>query len=413
MTPVRFFTVCCGALLVAACTKESTFTEPSPPLAAINWMNAVPDTGQVDMRVVDIVSNAGLFDANFRNDMMYPEGIEAGARHIRIFNSSTDPNVAKQVLLDTTFTFSQSASYGFYFNGFARAGQAHALIVPSTAPAMGPTQFAIRLLNLAPSLAGAVPTMADTTVHPDAFFSKQIGLLPTGAPDIADAAFGVVTPYVVLDTGTYRVTFTATGTTGPAVFQVALPTGVVGTPGVDPIGGTLVPGSVLTAVILARSVTGSAAPQGGAPAIFDTSGAELVTLSTDTVTFQVGSARVLTNRSPAKPDSVLSKTKRGVSAGVSKGDIVLVTGANEPEYNGWQSVLTPADSLVCNPTNGADTPTHCAATNDTATTFFRFRYRIAGAPTSPATGKPIFQLYTINTADFTKPYINYVVDKRP
>jgi uncharacterized protein DUF4397 len=410
MTPVRFFSLGGVLLLAIGCNKEKSFTEPSVPQAGITWMNVVPDTGQVDMRVVDIPSSSGFFDANFRSVQPFPLGIEAGARRIKVFMSSPDPTISQMVLVDTQFTFTADAQYGFYVSGFSKAGQTRATIVTGAAPAIPAGKFAIRVLNLAPSFAGAIPTMADTTVHADGFLLKGNGLLPTGAPTIANAAFGAPSAYAVLDTGVYRLVLTPTGTTGPAIVQVTLPTGTPASAIADPIPGSQISGSALTMIITPRSVVGTTAPQGGRPASKAT---QTVTLSTDTVTVQSGSITVLTNRSGGKADTTLSTTGTGASTGVVAGNVALVSGATQPEYNGWQTVMAVADSLSCNPVNAGDTATKCAATNDTATTRFRFRYRIVGAPASPATGTTVYRLYTPTTADFTLPYISFVVDKRP
>src|SRR5947209_5396703 len=116
MTPVRFFGWC-GVVLALGCSKEKSFVEPSVPLAAITWANLLSDTGQVDMRVVDMVSNAGFFDANFRGTLTFPQGIEAGQRRIKVFNSSTDPAISQTWILDTTYTFAENQRYGFYVIG--------------------------------------------------------------------------------------------------------------------------------------------------------------------------------------------------------------------------------------------------------------------------------------------------------
>src|SRR6267143_5863400 len=391
------FVCCVVAIALVGCKKDATFTEPIGDFAGITWANLVPDTGKLDVRSLDIVSNAGLYQADFRTSLIYPQGIEAGTRHIKVFIHSTNPDTAKLFLVDTTFSFLVNEPYSFYVAGFARAGatpRARAVIAPATLPTLGPTQFAVRVLNLTPSLAGA--TTPDTTV-----------------------AVGAVSPYVVLDTGRYEVALTATGTgAAPFVAAPVLP-GTRGTPTVDAIGGSIVAGTVLTAVILPRSVPGSKAPQGGLPTAraTDTTAAEAsrrMFLSGDTVTAQSGSARVLVNRSGGKADSTLGGTGTRSTTGVARGDVVFVSGATQPEYNGWFAVLAVADSLSCSPVDPGDTAVRCNAANDTATTRFRFRYKIAATPVSPATGSPVFRIYPpIATSDFTKPYILFVVDKRP
>ena len=426
------------ALLGVACKRDATFTEPIPPYAAINFVNAIPDTNKLAFRVVDIVSNAGLYEAPFRNSSTFPVGIEAGARHIRVFFDTTDVVLAQTVMFDTTVTLAANEHYGFLLTGFSRTGQSprlHSVIrADGILAPPGAGKFAIRIVNLAPTLAGAVPTIADTTVQVDAFV-RSVGSLPAGTPEAVTLAYGGASPYIVLDTGRYRVTLAATGTAAPAILAAAVPPGSAATVDRDAIAGSSISGSMLTAVIGPRSVVGSKAPQGGRPSArsTDTTVAEAarrVFRSNDTVTVQSGSIVMRANRpdttiqtgSPPRdsilrnrPDSMIGGTGTKAVTGVAVGDIVLLSGATEPEYNGWQVVMQLADSLSCNPVAAGDKAAKCAATNAIATTRFRFRYRIAGAPTSPATGAPIYRIYppSYSAADFTIPYILYVVDKRP
>jgi len=398
-------------LAVAACSRDATFTEPVPPLAAINFVNAVSDTNTMAFRVVDIVSNAGQFGAPFRGASTYPMGIEAGARHIKVFFDTTDVVLAKTVMLDTTVSFTAGEHYSFILPGFARSAALRAMIVEDAAlptPAAG--KFAIRVVNLAQSFAGAVPALADTTVRPDGFVRRGIAL-PSGTPDATNLGYLGSSQYVTLDTGAYRVSLTATGTVGPVIVEATVPPGTLGTALGNPIAGSLVPGSVITALIVPRSVVGSRAPQGGRPS---SKAVEAITRSNDTVTVQSGSASILTNRSGGAKDSTVATTGTGAATGVSPVENVLVSGATQPEYNGWQFVQL-ADSLSCNPVNAGDTAKKCAAANVTATTRFRFRYLITGTPASPATGTPVYRVYVAATgaADYTIPNIMYVIDRRP
>jgi uncharacterized protein DUF4397 len=417
---------CVLCLALVACGRDATFTEPMQPLASVTFVNAVPDTNKLAFRVVDIASNAGLYAAPFRGVSTFPVGIEAGARRIKVFFDTTDVVLAKTVMLDTTFSFAQGEHYSFLLAGFARTGQTPALRAMITADGVLPTpppgKFAIRVVNLAPSFAGAVGALADTTVHADALV-RRIDALPEGTPEAVDLGYRAASVYAVLDTGGYRIALTATGTSGPAIVQAAVPRGG-GTPAVA---GSSVSGSILTAVIGPRSVAGSRAPQGGRPAA---KAVEAVTRSNDTVTIQSGSIVMRANRpdttiqtgSPPRdsilrnrPDSVIGGTGTKAVTGVAAGDIVLMSGATEPEYNGWQVVLQVADLLSCNPVAAGDKATKCAATNAIATTQFRYRYRIAGAPTSPATGTAVYRVYppSLAAADFTTPHVFFVVDKRP
>ena len=433
MTPLRS-SLLCVLSAAAACHGDAVTNSPVPSLAAINFVHAASDAVVADFRVVDIVSNAGLFGAPFRGMNQFSVGIEAGTRHIKVFFDTTDVMLAKTVLLDTAYTFTADQHYTFMLYGFAATQTLKALIVQDAAPPAVPAgKFAIRIVNGAPSFAGAVPTLADTTVRPDAFVSR-VTALPGGTPDLANVAYLGTSQYAMVDTGLYRVALTPAGTTGPVIVQATIPAGVGGTSTLNPIAGSQVSGSVLTAVVVARSVVPSSgvpskAPQGGRPSAkaTDTTAAEAsrrLTRSNDTVTAQSGSVSTLTNRPDTtlangtvvkgRADSVVKTTGTGAGTGVVKFDNTLVTGATQPEYNGWQVVIQLADSLSCAPVNGLDTSTKCAAANAIATTRFRFRYRITGVPVSPATGTPVYRIYPASTAsDYTIPYIIYLVDKRP
>lgn len=413
-----------------ACKKDATFPEPAVPKAAITWVNAVSDTGQLDFRIVDIPTNAGFPDANFRSALVYPQGIESGTRHIKVFQSDSLPQNSKVVILDTTFTFQANQPYSFTLSGFARTGQTPALsgrIESPTVPTPSSTQFAIRVLNLAPSLAGATPALTDTTVPADAYV-RPLSTLPSGTPEVTNAAFGQPTAYVSLDTATfYTISLTPTGAGAPVFVQAALPHGQAGNAVSNPLGGSAIAGTVMTAVILPRSVLSSRAPQTRPRSqITDTSTAEAsrrITRSNDTVTVQVGSISVLVNRGTGKADSTVGISGTGATPGVSVGDVVLVAGATQPEYNSWHVLIAGsgslggavvADSLSCNPVNANDTRAKCAGSNAVATTRFRFRYRISGTPVSPGGGAVTYRLYTpLSAADFAIPFVTFVIDKRP
>lgn len=263
MTLLRFSAFCGFAAVLAGCTREATFTEPLPPLAGIHWINAVPDTGQQDIRVIDIVSNAGLFDANFRGSNMFYQRIEAGSRTVRIFNSSTDPVIASQILQETTVPVTANASYTFIHAGFARTGGTPAravLIIPDTPPTPAAGQVAVRAIN-----AGAGLGNVDVFVVRKAVNPATADSLPDvrAATNIAFGAQSAYIPVAVDDTTTalaqaMRVVFTTAGTK-TVLASITAPAGVFGTTVVNPIAGSRIAGSVLTAVLVPRSVAGSQA----------------------------------------------------------------------------------------------------------------------------------------------------------
>src|SRR2546423_521384 len=206
--------VCCVVAVAAGCKKDATFTEPLPNYAHINWLNAVQDTMQLDVRIVDIISNASFTDLDFRSAQFFPLPIEPGARHFKVFLSSSADTIAKQFILDTTYTFAEGQDYSFYLVGQARAGRPqpfHALISNLSLPNPGAGKFAIRVMNLAPSLGWALAgTLPDTNAAPDVHILASNAT--PGTPSAANFAYGAATPYVVLDTGAYYIALTAPGT---------------------------------------------------------------------------------------------------------------------------------------------------------------------------------------------------------
>jgi hypothetical protein len=211
----------------------------------------------MDFRVVDIVSNAGLFGAQFRDVTLFYVGIEAGTRRLRVFYDTTDVVIAQTVVSDTPFTYVQDQSYTFIEAGFARGGVAghHPVwIISDNAPDPTGANVGFRVIHAGAGLGNV-----------DVFLiRRQADTLALPAPAASNVAYGDVRGYVAVpadtQSQTLRVVFTATGTATPILANVALPTGIAGTPTVNPIAGARVPGSVMTAVFVPPSVAGSRAP---------------------------------------------------------------------------------------------------------------------------------------------------------
>jgi len=255
------FSLCCVLAVAFGCKKDATFTEVEPPQAALHWLHAVPDTGEMDMRPVDIISNAGLFDAVFRGSNMFYQGMDAGTRQIRVFMSSTNPAITGVPILDTTATFASPNSYTVIHTGFARTGSTPGRvlwIVPDAGADPGANNIGIRLLHAG---VGMGPVDVNLTRH-------ATDTLPD-APAVLNLAYKGIGSYFTLvrdslAADSLRVVVTATGTKTPVLFSVKIPRGIAGTPSSNPIAGASVAGSVITAVIVPASVVGSTAPQGGA-----------------------------------------------------------------------------------------------------------------------------------------------------
>jgi hypothetical protein len=252
------FSLCCVLVVAAGCKKDATFSEVEPPQAAIHWIHAVPDTGEMDMHAVDIISNAGLYDAVFRGSNMFYQGINAGTRQIRVFMSSANPAVTGTPILDTTATFTSPNAYTVIHTGFARTASTPGRllwIVPDAAADPGAGNVGIRILH-----AGVGMANVDVNITRHA-----TDTLPD-APAVANLAYKGIGTYVArvrdsIPADSLRVVVTAAGTKTPVLFSIKLPRGLAGTAVSNPIAGASVAGSVITAVIVPASVAGSTAPQ--------------------------------------------------------------------------------------------------------------------------------------------------------
>ncbi len=264
MTAPRSLVVCVTACVALACEKEPTFSEPLPDYAAIHWVHAVPDTMQLDFRVVDMVSNAHMFDANYRTNTPYYVPIEAGTRTVRVFLSSTTPAIASQVLQESVLNPTEGSKYTYIQAGFARTGQLPArttIVLDDTPTPTGAGRIGFRIVNAGAGL-GAV----------DAWVVKRVVNAATAdsLPDartVTNLAFGTASgayttfPRDSAAADVARVVFTATGTKTPILAEVAVPVGDPGSATAQPIAGSRVAGSVMTAILVPRSVAGSTAPQ--------------------------------------------------------------------------------------------------------------------------------------------------------
>jgi len=263
MTWYRVCLACVTGVALMAChdTKQGVL-QPSEPVAYLRYVNVVPDTGAVDFRIIDIVGDApSAGAATFRtggqpggiptNFLPPHQPVAVGARHIRVFPSSSDPLVTSNWLLDTTVTFDAGAYYTFYFTGTARNNSVRAFVTVDTLPA--PAGVAFRVINLGGTSVG----------NADVDIVAQAATAPLGGTaTFANVAPGAVTGYTNLATNAaYKAVATAPGTRTPFLFSANAPAGVVGTTTVNPVAGTLVAGTAISAVIVPASVVPSAAPQ--------------------------------------------------------------------------------------------------------------------------------------------------------
>ena len=265
---------------VAACKHDGgPFATNTPPTAGFRYINLMPDRAAVDFRIVDGVTLApSAFGATFRTGGS-PNGIAtaflppysaalAGQHKIRMFWSSSNADTAQMILLDTTLTLVANVNYTFYAYGYATAGQTPAVkafVTVDSAPDPG-NNVAVRVLHLAPP--GTPTTAQDVPASVDVYVANQAVAAPTGTATFAGLALGAKSAYVTMAPDSLQVFVTPAGVPATVTAKANAPKGVAGSlitnPPVDPIAGTQQAGSAITAIIVPRSLAGTAAPQSAA-----------------------------------------------------------------------------------------------------------------------------------------------------
>ncbi len=253
------------AAAAGACSDDEVTTVTRPPLAGVRYINALPDTGTVDIRMIDQLE----YSANTvsgTGGLVFREGTEyfpteAKARRIRVFNFSTsDRSLANVtgVIHDTTITFEANKNYTLLLTGSARARTARFRVIEDARQNVAAGNISVRVYN-----AGAGPV--------DAYLVASTTTALAGAPSFAGVADMSASPFAVRPAGAFAVRVAPSGTrTAAAAVQAA--TGTVGTALVNPVAGAAVAGTVFSAYVFPRSVAGSGAPQ---TAAFQTTGVQL------------------------------------------------------------------------------------------------------------------------------------------
>jgi hypothetical protein len=273
----RFVLLAAALGAVTACDDGNDVTVNNPgPLAFVRYVHAMPDTGAVDLRVVDEVRNLDCFARPYRSVCPY-QGVGAGPRHFKVFTSdaSGNINVVSQVILDTTITLTENTYYTIVHSGSARSNNDQFCVITDdvTAPAAG--RFKIRSVVAAPGFT------ANQDVHLTKDNNAAAGPAPGAgstpiytATNVAAGVCPVPTVWVETDTvatgtangGAATLYAYNAGTATPATANVSV-TLLSGAPasGVSSaVAGSRISGSALTAFLFPAGVAGS--PAAGAAA---------------------------------------------------------------------------------------------------------------------------------------------------
>ena len=255
-----------GALMAVGCEKDDgPFFAPQVPLAYTRFINAIPDTGAVDFRFIDLVEYSPFaVQLPYRSFTPY-QGTAPGARHLKVFTNpggtATQIPFVTGTLVDETPTFEAGKYYTLVAVGFSRTGSTPTVklqVYEDVIPDAG-SNVAFRVVNLGSGLGSVNVGVTAASGDP----------IP-GTPTFSNVAYLGASAYVTRPAGNawFRVT------DGTAAEIVAgngrqAPVGLAGDPlnNLTTVGGSGQAGSVVTAFVFPRSVAGSTAPNVTTPSL--------------------------------------------------------------------------------------------------------------------------------------------------
>jgi hypothetical protein len=269
--------VCIAAGVVGACSPDTVVETQAIPTAGIRFINAVPDTGAMDFRFVDIVENSAHWGIGYRNNpatvagetvslLVQFKNARAGQRQFRIFMNGISPAVASTIVKDTTVTLVEGRNYTVLMLGYANPSGPNR---PAGAPPMEMRVIDETVTVPAGQVALRVINASTSTVD---VFHRPASSAPPGTPIATGLGPMSISGYVNAAPGQIR--YLVQGAGDPSVAwadQLALMGSgpqVGGSP-CDPATqtcdlegtpGTTQAGSAVTAIIFPLSVTGTAAP---------------------------------------------------------------------------------------------------------------------------------------------------------
>lgn len=245
------------AMIAAGCDKETgPFFAPEVPLAYTRFVNAVPDTFNLDFRFIDQVEySPNAIRLAFRGFTPY-QGTAPGSRPLRVFpnpgGDTPDINVVSNVLVDESVSLTAGTYYTLAVVGFSRTGSTPSLqlmVIEDPIPSDVGGNVALRTVHLGSGLANVDVFAAAASADP----------LPA-TPLFSNVGFGSTSSYSTFAPGTKHIRVTTAGS-ATVVASANAPNGIAGDPDelLTTVGGVQQAGSVLTAFVFPPSVAGSPA----------------------------------------------------------------------------------------------------------------------------------------------------------
>ena len=230
--------------LIAACSKDTGPTiNTLGPRARVRVINAVPDTQSMDYRFVDSVEAPIELGLVFRGASGY-QPFKVGTRRLRAFAASQNPAIVFGApILDKEIVLQVDKYYTIIHVGLANTtgGTGDSIIViQDSIPTLGQLGAGIAVRGV-----HAIPGVGSV----DVFTTRTVAAALPATPAFAGLTYGKTTPYIKFaapDSVAARISVTGAA---PAVVLTALAmVGQAGTTQLNPIGGSRVAGTSLSAV---------------------------------------------------------------------------------------------------------------------------------------------------------------------
>lgn len=240
----RLVMLCIGVAAFTACSSDEVTDSVFPPLAGVRFINALSDTGAVDIRFIDqiefsAVANALAFRAGTEH-----QPTEAKARRLRVFPTSTNPAITSAFMVDTTLTFTENSRVTLLLTGSARSKTVRFVVLTDDVPSLSAGQIAVRVVNTATGAVDGYVVTAATDPIPGAPAAANV--LPLTTSSYLTRATGAVAVRVT-DRGSVTVNASAAGPVSPPAIV-----------GANPGAGVNTSGSALSAFYFPRCVVGIA-----------------------------------------------------------------------------------------------------------------------------------------------------------
>jgi hypothetical protein len=224
----RFVMLGFSTVALSACGKDTVTAPALPPLSQVRFINALSDTGAVDIHAIDQVEFSPL-----ANNLAYRAGTqyfptEAGVRHFRVFPTSTNIAVTSQIMADALVTLPAGTRLTLLLTGSARAGTVNLWVIDDATQPPPAGQVGIRLVNVAGGIVNGYVVNTATSTLPATETFSNLGALTRSSYFLRPAGSAAVR---VTDAGTTTVNASLAGPNAPATLAGELPAAGVNSAG--------------------------------------------------------------------------------------------------------------------------------------------------------------------------------------